>query len=189
MNLSLSWDLFVIVFFALVVSYTFILGRNEAIKMIIATYIGIIAVQGISSALMRLDAMLGTAISSSLNIVGMTGETWIFTVLKIALFISIVVFFTVRAGIDVNYKREPAALVGLGLTLLFGVATAGLMMTTLMTYASGVPLLEMNLASVAALGPIVAQSEIMKFMIQNQDLWFTVPAVLLAAAGFVHNQS
>jgi hypothetical protein len=184
MNVSLSWDLFVIVFFALVVTYTFILGRSEAIKMIVATYIAIIAVQGISSALGRLDTMFG----GLLKLVGLGSEVWMLTVAKIVLFIAIVIFFTIRAGIEINYKKEPTQLIALGLTLLFGIATGGLILTTLMTYATGVPLMEMNLASVKALGPIVEQSEIMQFMISNQDLWFTAPAVLLAAVGFTHNQ-
>ena len=184
MNLNLSWDLFVIVFFALVTVYTFILGRSEAIKMIIATYIGIIAVQGVSSAVGRLN----TATGSLLSYVGLSEDAWIPTLGKVILFVIILIFFTIRAGIEVRYKKEPSQLISLVLTLLFGVATAGLILTTLMTYATGVPLLEMNLATVQSLGPVIQQSEIMQFMISNQDLWFTVPAVLLAAVGLTHNQ-
>lgn len=185
MNVSLSWDLFVGVFFALVVTYTFILGRSEAIKMIIATYIGIIAVQGIASALGRLNATLG----SLLSYVGLPNDSWILTLLKVGLFVAIVIFFTIRAGIEVKYHREPSKLVGIVLTLLFGIATAGLILMTLMTYSAGVPLLEMKLTAVPALQPIIQQSEILQLMIGNQDLLFTFPAVLLAAVGFSHNDA
>jgi hypothetical protein len=185
MNVSLSWDLFVGVFFALVVTYTFILGRSEAIKMIIATYIGIIAVQGITSALGRLNDQLGS-ISAY---VGLGDESWILTLLKVVLFVAIVIFFTIRAGIEVKYHKEPSQLVGIILTFLFGLSTAGLMLITLMTYAAGVPLLEMKLSSVSALQPIIQQSEVLQTLIGNQDLLFTLPAVLLAAVGFSQNQS
>ena len=46
MNVTLTWDLFIIVFFAVIITYSFIIGRREAIKIIIATYIAIVAVQG-----------------------------------------------------------------------------------------------------------------------------------------------
>jgi hypothetical protein len=36
MNLTLSWDLFIIVFFALVVTYSFIIGRKESMKIIVS---------------------------------------------------------------------------------------------------------------------------------------------------------
>lgn len=183
MDLTLSWDLFVIVFFALIVTYTFIIGRDESIKIIVATYVAIIAVQGIASALGRLNTELG----SVLSYVGLEGASWMLVVAKLVIFIAIIIFFTVRGGFEVKYSREPSQLLAIALTGIFGIATAGLILTTLMTYVTGVPLLEMNLATVKTLGPIVQQSQLMQFLIQNQDLMFTFPAVVLAAVGFTHN--
>jgi hypothetical protein len=184
MNLTLSWDLFVIVFAALIVAYTFIIGRGESIKIIIASYIGIIAVQGIASALERLNAQLGSIVSY-LGIPA--GQSWILVVGKLVLFIAIVILLTIRSGIEVRYDKEPNAVIGIVLTLLFGIATAGLLITTILTYVTGVPLLEMNLSTVQALGPVIQQSQIMQLLIQNQDVCFTLPAVVLAVMGLTHN--
>ena len=186
MNLTLSWDLFVLVFAALVVAYTFIIGRGESIKIIIACYIGVIAVQGIASALIRLNHSLGS-VTGYLGIP--TNESWILVTAKLVLFIAIVIFLTVRSGITVQYEREPNRLVGLVLTFVYGIATAGLLLTTILTYVTAVPLLEMKLASVQILGPIVQQSQIMQLLIQNQDVAFTLPAIVLAVTGFIHNNS
>ena len=53
-NLTLSWDLFIVVFFAIIVSYSFIIVQHQSMKVIIASYIGIIATQGIGNVLARL---------------------------------------------------------------------------------------------------------------------------------------
>ena len=184
MNLTLSWDLFVIVFAALIVAYTFIIGRGESIKIIIATYIGIIAVQGLASALERLNVALGSVVS----MLGIpTGQSWILVVAKLVLFIAIVILLTINSGIEVRYSKEPNPIIGIVLTLLFGISTAGLLITTILTYVTGVPLLEMNLSTVLALGPVVQQSQVMQLLIQNQDVCFTLPAVILAVVGLTHN--
>lgn len=173
-----------IVFAALIVAYTFIIGRGESIKIIIACYIGIIAVQGMASALERLNKELGSII----GFLGIpTGESWILIVAKLVLFISIVILLTIRSGIEVRYSKEPNAVVGIVLTLLFGISTAGLLLTTILTYVTGVPLLEMNLSTVQALGPVVQQSQVMQLLIENQDVCFTLPAVILALVGLTHN--
>lgn len=184
MNLTLSWDLFVIVFAALIVAYTFIIGRGESIKILIATYIGIIAVQGLASVLERLNTQLGFILSY----VGIpTEQSWILIVAKLVLFIAIVILLTIHSGIEVHYAKEPNAIIGTVLTLLFGISTAGLLIITILTYVTGVPLLEMNLATVQALAPVVEQSQVMQLLIQNQDVCFTLPAVILAVVGVTHN--
>lgn len=185
MNLTLSWDLFVIVFAALIVTYTFIIGRSESTKIIIASYIAIIAVQGISSAVERLNVQLGSLVS----MLGLPMESWIFVVVKLVMFVGIVVFLTIRSGIEVRYSREPNQIIGVVLTLVFGASTAALLLTTILTYITGVPLLEMNLATVQALGPVVQQSQLMQLLISNQDVCFTLPAVVLAVVGLTHNHS
>ena len=49
MEINLSWDLFVIVFFAVIIAYSFIIGRNQTLKVIIASYIAILASDGIGN--------------------------------------------------------------------------------------------------------------------------------------------
>jgi hypothetical protein len=184
MNLTLSWDLFAIVFFALVVTYTFIIGRKESVKIMIACYIAIVAVQGIGNALLRFMSESG----SVLSVVGLTTlDTMTLTIIKLVLFVAIVVFLTVRSGIDVVYAHESNPIITMVVTALFGVATGGLLLSTLLTYITGTPLLDATLASNVQLSSIIQQSQIMQLMIQNQDLWFAFPALMLGAVGFLHN--
>ena len=184
MNLTLTWDLFILVFFAIVVTYTFIIGKKEAVKIIISTYITIVAVQGLGNVLQRLTGLTQPA----LDLFGLSLNLSVLSWVKLLLFIAIIVFLAVRAGFDISYGKESNAIVSVSMTAVLGFATAGLLLSTLLTYVAGVPLLDMTLANTASLSPVVQQSQLMQLMILNQDLWFALPAIALIAAGFVNSE-
>ncbi len=186
MNLTLSWDLFIIVFFALVITYSFIIGKKEAIKIILASYIAIVAVQGLGNFAQRLLGFSQT--QSALSVVGIPIDTTVTSIIKLTLFITIVVFLAVRAGLHVQYGREPTAVINVAITVLCGFATAGLLLATLLTFIAGAPLLDMSITATPGLEAVLSQSMLMTIMIQNLDLWFTLPAAVLIAAGFLSNQ-
>ncbi|MEK7591514.1 MAG: hypothetical protein AAB489_04910 [Patescibacteria group bacterium] len=185
MNVTLTWDLFIIVFFAVIITYSFIIGRREAIKIIIATYIAIVAVQGIGNVLQRVLAEA----SDVLLTLGISMEASLLSTFKLVLFIVIIIALAIKAGIAVTYEKEPGMPLNAALTGLFGFTTAGLLLSTMLTYTAGVPLLDKNLPAVASLSPIIQQSQLMQLMILNQDLWFSLPALALLVAGIVGNRS
>ena len=39
MNIELSWDLFVLVFFVVIMAYSLIIGRDNTLKVILGTYV------------------------------------------------------------------------------------------------------------------------------------------------------
>lgn len=184
MNLTLTWDLFIIVFFAIVITYTFIIGKKESVKVIVATYIGIVAVQGLGNALQRL-VEFGNGYAGSF---GFTLEPSVLTWVKLVLFIAIVIFLAVKAGFDIDYAKDMHPAMNALMTGVFGFATAGLLLSTVLTYVSGVPLLDMALTQTASLSPIVQQSQLMQLLILQQDIWFALPAIVLIAAGFLSNR-
>ena len=49
MNIVLSWDLFIVVFFSVIIAYSFIVGRNQTIKIIIGTYMATLAADGVAN--------------------------------------------------------------------------------------------------------------------------------------------
>ena len=185
MNITLSWDLFIIVFFAIVITYSFIIGRKESIKIIIAAYIAIVAVQGMGNVFQRVTVELASILST----LGISVEAELLSITKLVLFIIIIIALAIKAGITVTYNHEPSLPLHAIFTGLFGFSTAGLLLTTLLTYTAGVPLLDTNLPNVATLSPIIQQSPLMQLMILNQDLWFSLPALALLAAGIVGNRN
>ena len=185
MNITLTWDLFIIVFFAVIITYSFIIGRKEAIKIIIATYIAIVGVQGIGNVLQRVAGETATLMTT----LGISMDLALFSTFKLVLFIIIIIALAIKAGITVTYDKEPGLPLNAALTGLFGFSTAGLLLSTMLTYTAGMPLLDANLPNVASLSSIVQQSQLMQFMILNQDLWFSLPALALLIAGIVGNRN
>ena len=181
--LSVSWDLTIVVFFAIVMSYSFIIGKHQSVKVIIASYIAIIAVQGIGNVLLRL---IGNA-SSTLVSMGLPIDSTMVALGKIFFFALAVIIFVIRSGIDVTYEKDGGTIMDIVLTALFGFSTAGLIVSTVMTYASGAGILDASIVGRASILPLVKQSTLMQLMILNQDIWFTLPAFLIIATGFIQN--
>ncbi len=182
MSLTLSWDLFVVVFFAIITSYSFIIGKNQSMKVIIATYISIIATQGIGNVIVRLTGE-STAL---MQVMGVAFNFTVLSVVKIFLFALFIILFAIRSGIDVSYTKEASTGINVIFTALFGFATAGLIVSTILTYATTNGIIDAGPAATSALQPMLQGSMLMQLMIVNQDIWFTLPAFLIIAAGFAH---
>ncbi len=185
MNLTLSWDLFIVVFFALVITYSFIIGKKEAVKIILSSYVAIVAVQGVGNFTQRLFGFTET--QSMLGVVGIPLDTTVTSIFKLTLFITIIVFLAVKAGFHVQYTKEGSMAVNMAMTAVAGFATAGLLLTTLLTFIAGAPLLDMQVTASPGLAAILEQSQLMSLMIGNLDLWFTLPAAVLITAGILSN--
>lgn len=184
LNLTLSWDLFIVVFFAIVMSYSFIIGKHQSMKVIIASYIGVITVQGIGNAMMRLAGNTGQTLVS----MGIPIDTTVIAVTKIFFFAVCIIIFVTRSGIDVTYEKEAGKILDIVYTGLFGFSTAGLIVSTILTYASGSGVLDATLIAHGTIAPLVEGSTLMQLMVLNQDVWFTLPAFLIVATGLVQSE-
>ncbi len=185
MELALTWDLLVIVFFAVVVAYSFIVGKDEAVKIIIASYIAIVAVQAVGN----LMAMLVGDAQSFAQFVGLRVDHSVISIIKLALFVAVIIGLSVSGGFDTDYPHalpgfwEPVA------TAIFGLLTAGLLLSALLTYIGATPILDGNLANAPFLTPIVQSSPLVRMMVEYQNLWFALPAVLLFTIGILSKRS
>ncbi len=182
-NLTLSWDLFIVVFFAIVMSYSFIIGKHQSVRVIIASYIGIIATQGIGNVMSRL---VGNS-EQMFSAIGMPTDPSVIALGKIFIFAICVIIFVTRSGIDVSYEKDAGRILSIVYTGFFGFATAGLIVSTVLTYASGSGILDATLIAQGAIADITKGSTLMQLMILNQDIWYTLPAFLIVATGFIHN--
>jgi hypothetical protein len=185
MTITPTWDLFIIVFFGLVITYSFIIGKHEAVKIIISTYIAILAVEGMGNIIAR---MSGDS-TPILNVMGLSVDTDILTAVKLVLFIALIIFIAVRGGMEIDYHKDPGGMVNVILTAVFGFATAGLLLITLFIFVADVPLLDPNIEKIKTIAPLLKNSRLMQVMILNQDLWFSLPALLLISVGFLSNES
>lgn len=185
MTITPTWDLFIIVFFGLVITYSFIIGKHEAIKVIISTYIAILAVEGIGNIIERLS---GDSLPM-LNMVGLALDSTILTAVKLVLFVALIIFIAVRGGLEVGYTKDPGGFINVILTAVFGMATAGLLLITLFIFVADVQILDPNIENIESIAPLLQKSKLMQVMFLNQDLWFSLPALLLIAIGFLSNET
>lgn len=183
LQLSLSWDLFIVVFFAIVMSYSFIIGKHQAMKIIIASYIAIIATQGLGNVALRLVGNSEEVFTS----IGIPLDMTMIALGKIFLFAVCIIIFVIRSGIEVSYEKEAGSILNMVYTGLFGFSTAGLIVSTILTYAAGSGILDTAIAAQGVIGPLAQDSTLMQLMILNQDIWYTLPAFLIIAMGFLHN--
>ena len=182
-NLTLSWDLFIVVFFAIVMSYSFIIGQHQSMRVIIASYIAIIATQGIGNILARLMGDSQALFAS----VGVPFDLTVISLSKIFLFALCIIIFVSRSGISVSFDKEAGTILSMVYTGLFGFSTAGLIVSTILTYAAGGGILDSGIVASSAIAAMSKGSTLMQLMILNQDIWFTLPAFLIIATGLVHN--
>lgn len=182
-SLTLSWDLFIIVFFAIVMSFNFIIGKDRSMKVIIASYIAIIATQGIGDVLTRLMGKSGQAFQS----IGIPFDITLMSLAKIFVFALCIIIFVTRSGIEMSHSKDTGTILSIVYTGLFGFSLSGLIVSTVLTYAAGNGILDSGIVTSGAIAPLVANSTLMQLMILNQDIWFTLPAFLIVAVGLIHN--
>ncbi len=183
MPLTLSWDLFVIVFFGVVVTYSFIIEKDEAVKVIIFSYTAIVSAEAVAHLMGRL-----TTTTNLLATLGLPLNINIIEGTKLIVFVGMIILLAIRSGFDVGSETEHGSIMNFLVTALCGFATAGLLLSTLLTFVAGAPLLSMNLAQMSTLAPIMQQSQLMQAMILYQDVWLVLPAALLVGVGIINRQ-
>ncbi len=181
MPLTLTWDLIVIIFFALIVAYSFIVGKDESVKIIIASYISIVAIQAIGNIL----GLLSAQSTSVMDLLGFGLSPYVISIIKLILFVVMIIFMAIRGGFEMSYEKEIGGIWEPIITGAFGFATAGLLLTALLTYVAAKPLLDSSLASAPLLQPLLTGSSLVQYLVNYQNVWFALPAVLLLSIGLV----
>ncbi len=181
MQINLSWDLFVIVFFTVIIAYSFIIGRNQTLKIIIASYIAILAADGLGNLIERYffgEQPLIKALSTANN------ESSLIVV-KIFVFVFTIVLIATRGRFNINMGSS-GSLMDMILTLTYGMLSAGLITSTILIYASGTSLVQETASYLnEAVITMYRQSQLVQLMINNYNLWFSLPAVTFVLSSFV----
>ena len=180
MDITLTWDLVIVVFFAVVTAYSFLVGKHQCVKVIVATYISLVAVQGLVTLIGRFGGEY-LLLEQSL---GFHLEDDILSSAKLLFFMLVMILVAVRGGFLVEYGKVDWNVMNVLATGAFGLSTAALILSTLLAYVSGLPLLSGELAFSPVIAPILGQSELLRLIVEYQDVWFALPAVLLVVVGF-----
>lgn len=175
-DIRLSWDLLILVFFAIVIAYSFIIGRNQALKVIIASYMAVLTADGIGSLFQ--NYLLPAAPS-------LQGEAGIQTLIlmKMFIFVVVIVLLVIKGGFRVDLLPESSLVTRLLSNLSFGFLCAGLMVSTLLVYLTGGSFVTGTL-QVAVGTNLYQESSMVQMMIDNYSIWFALPAVAVVLVSF-----
>lgn len=174
--LKLSWDLFVVVIFAVIIAYSFIIGKENTLKVIIGSYIAILTADGIGN-LFRQYALGSNELVMFLKFFGMDNPDRTMILVKVLTFIMAIVIIAMKGGFEVKHGSH-GGVIGIIINLIFGFLSAGLVISTLLIYVSGASFVSgtVNMAN-NTLASAYSESEMVKMMIDNYNIWFALPAV------------
>ena len=183
MNVTLSWDLFIIVFFSIIIAYSFIVGRNSTLKIIIGSYIATLTADGLANLVIK---YLGGD-QPVLKFLGGPQADEFLIMMKIIVFIIVIVIIAVRGGFVVSILNEQRVPIRLLTTFIFGVLNAGLIVSTLLLYVSGLSLIDaQQIGTAVELG---SDSLLVQLMIENYSLWFSLPAIAFVVVSFLEGDT
>lgn len=184
MNIQLSWDLFVLVFFVVIVAYSFIIGRDNTLKVILGTYVAALAADSIGS-LFGVSFQGSPMFMQLLSFAAVGSENEAMVFVKVLVFVGLVIMFAVRGAFEVNTVDDKSSLVRLILSLLYAVMSAGLIISVILVFISGVSFVGggSETTTTSALWNLSAQSSLIKGMLNYTYMWFALPA----AAFLIHS--
>jgi hypothetical protein len=178
MNISLSWDLFVLVFFVIIVAYSFIIGRDNTLKVILGTYIAALASDAFGN-FFSLSFGESTLFVKLLNIAGVETGSEAVVFVKVLIFVTLVILFAVRGAFEVNTTEDRSAGVRMIISLVYAVLSAGLIISIILVFMSGISFVGggANTTTTSALSDLSNQSRLIKSMLNYTYLWFSLPAL------------
>ncbi|MFH0820392.1 MAG: hypothetical protein V1908_01320 [Candidatus Peregrinibacteria bacterium] len=185
MQINLSWDLFVIVFFAVIIAYSFIIGRNQTLKIIISSYIAILAADGIGNLIQQF--FIGE--NAIVEPISVTNTESSLIIIKIVIFVFTIVLMTTRGRFDISMGRTGSGMLNFGLALIYGILSAGLITSTILLYASGTSLMQEGLVMNDAMINIYRESQLVRLMINNYNVWFALPAITFVVSSLIGGES
>ncbi|MBN2086837.1 hypothetical protein JW758_00675 [Candidatus Peregrinibacteria bacterium] len=185
MEINLSWDLFVIVFFTVIIAYSFIIGRNQTLKIIIASYIAILASDGIGNLIERY--LIGN--DPVVDVVNVTNGESALVILKIFIFVFTIVLIATRGRFSIDMSKPGSAVMTVILNLAYGILSAGLITSTILIYASGSSLVqETSVIMNEAVLQMYRESQMVQLMINNYNIWFSIPAIAFVISSFIGDE-
>jgi len=176
MDLRLTWDLFIIVFFGIIVAYSFIIGRNNNLKVILATYVSAFVADAMGN-------IFGATLAQSANFMKLLRLFYVSTpeqaivLTKILTFIIIIVLLSVKGSYSVDVASNHSATTRLFLNMIFGFLNACLIISIALIFISGASFVVGGGSATPAFQDIYNQSNLAQTLINNYSVWFMLPAL------------
>lgn len=149
-------------------------------KVIVFTYVAMVAAQGAGSLLAQASQYSQPLLTSF----GLGIDATVLDASKLVLFIAMIVLLAIRGGFAMESDIGNNA-ISTVVTGVLGFATGGLLLTALLTFITGMPLVDAHMSAPASLAMLMQQSELLKNMVVYRDAWLSAPALLLIVVGLI----
>ena len=176
MQINLTWDLFIIVFFTLILSYSFIIWYNKTLKIILSSYIAILVADWIWNSI----ANLVFRDFPELNIFFFKEWDPVFIIFKISLFIISLVVLSVNWWFEVEWVEAETKLHEVIYTLIFWGLSALLIISVILVFSSWASFLQwwgLDIVN-SAIKSMYDSSFLVQLIVLNYNLIFIIPAVI-----------
>lgn len=173
-NLRLSWDLFVLVFFGIVIAYSFIVGRNQTIKIIIASYMAILMADGLG------NLFSAYVLPAAPSLQGEQGVQ-LLVLMKVFTYVLTIVLLTVKGAFSVEFATERSASSRILSNLMYGFLNAGLLVSTLLVYLTGGSFVLGNVKE-GLYTNLYQESQFIQSIVDYYNVWFALPVVVIVVA-------
>lgn len=188
MNLHLSWDLFILVFFALVTAYSFIIGRNQTLKIILGTYVAILCADAIGN-LFSKSLLASHTFLKMLNLFSIGNEDQAVIFFKVLILIVLIVLVAVRGLFSVEAEDNRPVTIRIIILLLLGLLSAGLMLSAVLVFVSGGTLIGGILPENNFLVTVANSSRMVKIMVDYTNFWFFLPGLAFVLLGIFQKKA
>ncbi len=181
MPIPLTWDLFIFVFFGINIAYSYIIGRSGTLKIIISSYVAILAANGIGNILERY--IVGSQPIAGFIAVNTGAEAMV--IFKIAVFVIVTLLLVMRGAFHVTVHEEDSKVMAMLVNLTYGFLSAGLISSTILVYVTGG-----FFGGIVGPGPATLQvgSPLIQTLINNYSIWFALPAVIFMISSFLNEK-
>ncbi len=176
MNILLSWDLFIVSIFVIILAYSLIIGLNGTLKSIISTYLGILCADGLTN-IINEYVLSSNQVVKGLSLFNLESTEQSLVALKVVIFLSVIVALTVRGVFDVQLSHMHSKSVSFFLNIIFGFFSAALIVATLLIYISGASLLTGDVLQ-SNIVELYANSFYIRNMIDYYNFWFSTPVLI-----------
>jgi len=179
MEVALTWNLVILAVAVMLFMYSFIIGQDHTIKLILSIYIAILTSDGIASLLQRFvfDPSPGW------RAILYGWEETFFMWLRISLLVIAAVVFVAKSGFHVTMGQHEKWSTRMVIHGVFAALSALLFMSTILIYMSGNSFVEGMSASAQGL-EIYRQSFLAQILIDYYQFWFSLPAMVFLVTSF-----
>jgi hypothetical protein len=176
MEIALTWDLVVMLFFVIIMAYSYIVGQNGTIKIILSSYIAMLAANGIGNLVAKY-----ILVSQPLIKVMTTSPEENVVIFKMLMFVTITLLLVLKGSFEVDVSRHQSASAKFIGTSIFGFLSAGLLISTILVFTVGSEAEGMFGDNLKEAINLPYRTLFVGYLVKYYNFWFAAPAIAFVA--------